>query len=90
MIFLIAGEVTSPAILKVVTMKCINGVYWCSRMGLSGGKPCCGYLLAVGETKFINSLGVINEPCPLPPADTEQVNLNRQLEFKPVDTEEKF
>lgn len=44
-------------------MKCINGP-WCSRIGLSGGKECCGYLLAVGETKFINSSGIINEPCP--------------------------
>lgn len=53
-------------------MKCINGVYWCSQIGLSGGKPCCGYLLAVGETKFINYIGIINEPCPLLPADTEE------------------
>ena len=47
-------------------MKCISGPYRCSRIGYSGGKECCGYLLAAGETKFINGSGVINEPCPLP------------------------
>lgn len=47
-------------------MKCINGPYKCSRIGFSGGKECCGYLLAIGETKFINLEGTINEPCPLP------------------------
>jgi len=47
-------------------MKCINGPYRCSRIGFSGNRECCGFLLALGETKFINSAGVINEPCPLP------------------------
>ena len=46
-------------------MKCINGSYRCSRIGFSGGKECCGYLLAVGETKFIYN-GFINDQCPLP------------------------
>ena len=54
--------------LKAAAMKCINSPYRCSRIGFSGGKECCGYLLAIGETKFISSAGIINEPCPLPAA----------------------
>ena len=50
---------------KNFEMKCINGPYRCSRIGYSGGKECCGYLLATGETKFVGSAGIINEPCPL-------------------------
>jgi hypothetical protein len=64
------------------TVKCIKGQYRCSRIGYSGGKECCGYLLVVGETKFIGSTGIINEPCPLPAA-TEHYGTGENITQQP-------
>lgn len=45
-------------------MKCKDGIYNCSNIGISGKRECCGLLLAVGETKFLNG-DSINGACPL-------------------------
>lgn len=48
-----------------MTAHCKDEGFRCSQIGSTGGMECCGYLLASGEIKLIDSSGNINAECPL-------------------------
>lgn len=62
-----------------MTAHCKDDGARCSKIGSSGGMDCCGILLALGETKFVDSSGYINGCCPFD--EKKQITFEQFMEI---------